>query len=112
MATKRVLPCGAPTFAFGPIAPGTAHAQAHPEKLIKIAAPGGAGWPTDNLAPIVVAPGDRAMNLSRRRFLHLLAGAAATSGVSRVARAQTYPSRPVRWIIGAPLVARLMSSPA
>ena len=40
------------------------------------------------------------MKLSRQQFLHLAAGAAALPAVSRIARAQTYPSRPVRWIIG------------
>jgi tripartite-type tricarboxylate transporter receptor subunit TctC len=40
------------------------------------------------------------MKLPRRRFLHLAAGAAALPAVSRVARAQAYPSRPVRWIVG------------
>jgi len=35
------------------------------------------------------------MKLARRRFLHLAAGAAALPGVLRIARAQTYPSRPV-----------------
>jgi hypothetical protein len=35
------------------------------------------------------------MKLPRRRFLHLAAGAAALPAVSRVARAQAYPSRPV-----------------
>src|SRR5262249_4851848 len=35
------------------------------------------------------------MNLPRRNFLHLAAGAAALPSVSRVARAQTYPSRPI-----------------
>ena len=39
------------------------------------------------------------MNLPRRRFLHLAAGAAALPAVSRIARAQTYPSRPVRVIV-------------
>jgi tripartite-type tricarboxylate transporter receptor subunit TctC len=38
--------------------------------------------------------------LGRRRFLHLAAGAAALPAVSRVARAQAYPSRPVRIIVG------------
>jgi hypothetical protein len=41
-----------------------------------------------------------AMKLPRRNFLHLLAGAAALPGVSRVARAQAYPTRPVRLIVG------------
>jgi tripartite-type tricarboxylate transporter receptor subunit TctC len=36
----------------------------------------------------------------RRRFLHLAAGAAALPAVSRLAWAQTYPSRPVQWIVG------------
>jgi tripartite-type tricarboxylate transporter receptor subunit TctC len=40
------------------------------------------------------------MHLPRRRFLHLAAGAAALPAVSRVARAQAYPSRPVRLIEG------------
>ena len=39
------------------------------------------------------------MKLSRRQFLHLAAGAAALPAVSRVARAQAYPTRPVRIII-------------
>jgi len=40
------------------------------------------------------------MKLPRRKFLHLAAGAAALSAVSRAARAQVYPSRPVRVIVG------------
>jgi tripartite-type tricarboxylate transporter receptor subunit TctC len=40
------------------------------------------------------------MKLPRRQFLHLAAGAAALPAVSRVARAQAYPTRPVRIIIG------------
>ena len=40
------------------------------------------------------------MKLSRRQFLHLAAAAAALSAVSHVARAQAYPARPVRWIVG------------
>src|SRR5262245_14983097 len=40
------------------------------------------------------------MNLSRRRFLRVAAGTAACSTASRVARAQAYPSRPVRIIVG------------
>jgi tripartite-type tricarboxylate transporter receptor subunit TctC len=39
------------------------------------------------------------MKLPRRKFLHLAAGAAALPAVSRVARAQAYPTRPVRLIV-------------
>ena len=39
------------------------------------------------------------MKLPRRNSLHLVAGAAALPAVSRVARAQAYPSRPVRIIV-------------
>jgi tripartite-type tricarboxylate transporter receptor subunit TctC len=40
------------------------------------------------------------MKIPRRRFLHLAAGAAALPVALRIARAQTYPSRPVRLIVG------------
>jgi tripartite-type tricarboxylate transporter receptor subunit TctC len=40
------------------------------------------------------------MTRPRRRFLHLAAGAASLLAASRFARAQTYPSRPVRIIVG------------
>jgi tripartite-type tricarboxylate transporter receptor subunit TctC len=40
------------------------------------------------------------MTLPRRRFLHLAASAVALPALSRIAFAQTYPVRPVRWIIG------------
>jgi tripartite-type tricarboxylate transporter receptor subunit TctC len=42
------------------------------------------------------------MKLSRHRFLHLAAGLVALSAVARIARAQTYPTRPVRIIVGYP----------
>ena len=42
------------------------------------------------------------MKLPRRRFLRLAAGVAALPAASRVARAQAYPSRPVRIIVGFP----------
>jgi tripartite-type tricarboxylate transporter receptor subunit TctC len=54
------------------------------------------------------------MKLLRRKFLHLAAGAVALPAVSRIALAQTYPTRPVRWIVGYPpggatdIAARLM----
>jgi tripartite-type tricarboxylate transporter receptor subunit TctC len=40
------------------------------------------------------------MKLPRRQFLHLAAGAAALPAVSHIAKAQTYPTRPVRIIVG------------
>ena len=54
------------------------------------------------------------MKLPRRTFLHLAASAAALPTVSQIARAQAYPSRPVRLFVGAPagggidIVARLL----
>src|SRR2546421_444140 len=42
------------------------------------------------------------MKLPRRTFLHLAAGAAALPVVSHMARAQAYPSRPVRIVVGFP----------
>src|ERR1700745_3317557 len=36
----------------------------------------------------------------RRQFLHLAAGAAALPALSRIGRAQAYPSRPVRIVVG------------
>src|SRR5262245_32689194 len=42
------------------------------------------------------------MKFPRRNFLHLAAVAAALPAVSRLARAQTYPTRPVRIIVGFP----------
>jgi tripartite-type tricarboxylate transporter receptor subunit TctC len=54
------------------------------------------------------------MKLPRRTFLHLAAGFATLAAASRVARAQAYPTRPVRVIIGFPaggsldIVARLV----
>src|SRR5215468_4768856 len=42
------------------------------------------------------------MKLPRRNFLHLAAGTAALPSMSRIARAQTYPWRPVRVVVGAP----------
>jgi tripartite-type tricarboxylate transporter receptor subunit TctC len=50
----------------------------------------------------------------RRQFLHLATGAAALPAMSRMAKAQAYPTRPVRIIVGNPagsgsdIIARLM----
>src|SRR6516165_8738885 len=41
------------------------------------------------------------MKLPRRRFLHLAAGAAGLPTLPSIARAQAYPTRPVRIIVGA-----------
>jgi tripartite-type tricarboxylate transporter receptor subunit TctC len=55
------------------------------------------------------------VNIPRRRFLHLAAGSAALPGLSRIARAEDYPTRPVRLIVCFPagtatdIVARLMA---
>jgi tripartite-type tricarboxylate transporter receptor subunit TctC len=40
------------------------------------------------------------MQLARRRFLHLAAGAAALPAMPRMARAQAYPTRPIRVVVG------------
>ena len=42
------------------------------------------------------------MKLSRRHFLHLAASGAVLPAIPRIARAQTYPTRPVRIIVGFP----------
>ena len=54
------------------------------------------------------------MKLHRRQFLHLAAGAVALPAVSRLAWRRTYPTRPVRFVVGFPagnasdILARLM----
>ena len=42
------------------------------------------------------------MNLPRRRFLHLAAGAVVLPAVPRIARAQAYPTRPITMIVPFP----------
>jgi hypothetical protein len=69
----------------------------------------GQSHPLGNRAPReVIIRGSRSEACShvcvapRRQFLHLAAGAVALPAASQVARAQTYPSRPVRIIVGFP----------
>jgi tripartite-type tricarboxylate transporter receptor subunit TctC len=55
------------------------------------------------------------MKLPRRQFLHLVVSAGAVPAVSRIARAQTYPARPVTMIVPFPaggatdVIARIMA---
>jgi tripartite-type tricarboxylate transporter receptor subunit TctC len=54
------------------------------------------------------------MKLRRRQFLPLTAGAATLLAISRIVSAETYPSRPVRIIVGlvgggTDILARLIS---
>jgi tripartite-type tricarboxylate transporter receptor subunit TctC len=57
------------------------------------------------------------MKLPRRRFLQLASGVAALPAASRIARAQTYPTRPITMIVPFPAagptdaVARIMAEP-
>src|SRR5262249_40346199 len=61
------------------------------------------------------ARGRLKINLPRRQFLHLAAGAAAVPAISRIAWGQTYPTKPVTLIVpfsagGSPdVVARILS---
>ena len=57
------------------------------------------------------------MRLRRRRFLHLAAGAAALPTVTRLAWAQSYPSRPITMVVPYPAgglfdaLARVLAEP-
>jgi tripartite-type tricarboxylate transporter receptor subunit TctC len=56
------------------------------------------------LGPVAAQHFGRALNMKfpRRQFLQMVAGAAMLQTTSRFARAQTYPTRPVRIIVGYP----------
>jgi tripartite-type tricarboxylate transporter receptor subunit TctC len=57
------------------------------------------------------------IKLSRRKFLHLATGAAALPAISRIAGAQTYPTRPITMIVPFPAggptdaLARVLADP-
>jgi tripartite-type tricarboxylate transporter receptor subunit TctC len=63
---------------------------------------------------VVIDREEHPMKLPRRRLLHLAAGAAALPAMRRLAWAQSYPSKPLRIILGYPagdspdIVARIM----
>src|ERR1700730_1321988 len=65
--------------------------------------------------PTATVKGGSKMKLPRRNFLHLAAGAAALPAVSGIAKAQAYPARPVKIIVGqaagsaSDIVARLIA---
>jgi tripartite-type tricarboxylate transporter receptor subunit TctC len=42
------------------------------------------------------------MKLPRRRFLYRAAGTAVLPAISRIAWAQSYPTRPLHWLVGFP----------
>ncbi len=60
------------------------------------------------------ASASKAGSIPRRRFLRLV-GAVAALSVSRSAQAQTYPTQPIRWVVGFPpgggadIVSRIMA---
>src|SRR3954467_5405617 len=56
-------------------------------------------WQSTTIRLGNVRPEDDTLKLPRRKFLHLAAGIAVLPTMARTARAQIYPSRPVRWII-------------
>jgi tripartite-type tricarboxylate transporter receptor subunit TctC len=61
-----------------------------------------AGEPSENQSTSSQQPSASPLDISRREFLNLAAAAAALPAFSRSARGQTYPTRPVRIIVGFP----------
>jgi hypothetical protein len=61
-------------------------------------------WPTRRrlIKAMTLRVGVNAAELARRKFLHLAAGAATFSALSRSAEAQTYPTRPITMIVPFP----------
>jgi len=63
----------------------------------------------------MLGKGGSKLKLPRRQFLYLAASAAALPAVSRITRAQSYPSRAVKIIVGqaagsaSDLIARLIA---
>jgi tripartite-type tricarboxylate transporter receptor subunit TctC len=57
---------------------------------------------TENQPTSGMPTSESALETSRRQLLHLAAAAAVLPAFSRIARGQTYPSRPVRIIVGFP----------
>jgi hypothetical protein len=66
-------------------------------------APGGkVGFLKVELLRVLCRLAEGVMTLPRRRFLHLVAGAAALPAVSRFAWAQAYPTRPITMVVPYP----------
>jgi tripartite-type tricarboxylate transporter receptor subunit TctC len=93
----RELPPGRAEGPSGELAALVPTAGEHSENQFVI------GWRARSLRGAVPChQGGHIVKLLRRQFLHFAAGAVALPAISRIARAQTYPARPVRCIVGYP----------